>query len=161
VSNAYLGSGVAPIAALRRRGVPLALGTDGPASNNSQDLFETMKLAALLAKATGLDPGALTAQDVLRMATRGGAQAAGWPDAGQLAHGAPADLVLIRLNSPRLTPLNAPEAALVYAASAADVSGVIVAGRVRLRDGQLLGIDEAALLDECRAAAERLARRLS
>ena len=161
VSNAYLGSGVAPIAALRRRGAPIALGTDGPASNNSQDLFETMKLAALLAKVTSLDPGALTASDALRMATRGGALATGLADAGQIVPGALADLALIRLNSPRLTPLNGPEAALVYAAAAADVSGVIVAGRVRLRDGQVMGVDEAALLDECRAAAERLARRLS
>jgi 5-methylthioadenosine/S-adenosylhomocysteine deaminase len=160
VSNAYLGSGIAPVRAWQRRGVPIALGTDGPGSNNSQDLFETMKLAALLAKATALDPAALSARDVLRMATAGGAQASGWRDTGQVAPGYRADLALIGLDSPRLTPLSSPAAALVYAASAANVSGVIVEGRVLMRDGKLTGVDEAALLEECRAAAAQLARRL-
>jgi len=133
-----------------------------------------MKLAALLAKATAHDPAALTAREVLRMATRGGAQAARWPEAAQSAGqtpalapggsiepGCPADLALIDLNSPRLTPLNAAEAALVYAAAAADVTGVIVAGQVVMRDRKLCGVDEAGLLAECRAAAEQLARRLA
>lgn len=160
VSNAYLGSGIAPVRAWQRRGVPIALGTDGPGSNNSQDLFETMKLAALLAKATALDPAALSARDVLRMATAGGARASGWLDTGQVAPGCRADLALIALDSPRLTPLSSPATALVYAASAANVSGVIVEGRVLMRDGKLTGVDEAALLEECRAAAAQLARRL-
>jgi 5-methylthioadenosine/S-adenosylhomocysteine deaminase len=160
VSNAYLGSGIAPLPALLRRGVPIALGTDGPGSNNSQDMFETMKAAALLAKATTLDPGAMTARSALRMATAGGARASGWNDTGQIAPGYKADLALVGLKPPRLTPLNSPAAALVYAASAGNVEGVIVDGRVLMRNGKLIGVDEAALLEECRAAARELARRL-
>ncbi len=159
-SNAYLGSGIAPLPALRQRHVPIALGADGPGSNNSQDLFETMKLAALFQKATTLDSSALSAVDVLHMATAGGARASGWGDTGQIATGHRADLSLVALNTPRLTPVNAPTAALVYAASAANVTGVIVDGRVLMRDGHLTGVDEAALLDECRIAARQLLARL-
>ena len=101
---------------------------------------------ALLAKATSLDPAVVSARDILRMATGG----------GEIAPDLPADLALVALSSARLTPLNAPESALVYAAAAADVTGVIVAGRILMRNGQLCGVDETALLDECRAAAERL-----
>ncbi|MBI3764066.1 MAG: amidohydrolase, partial [Chloroflexi bacterium] len=159
VSNAYLGSGIAPIPELRRRGVPVALGTDGPGSNNSQDMFETMKMTALLQKATRLDASAISAEAILRMATSGGAMAAGWADIGQIAVGFKADLILVSLNSARLTPLNHPASALVYAGSPADVRGAIVDGRVLMRDGQLLGIDEASALAECRAAAKELLSR--
>jgi 5-methylthioadenosine/S-adenosylhomocysteine deaminase len=160
VSNAYLGSGIAPVKQMRARGISVALGTDGPGSNNSQDMFETMKAAALLQKAHHLDAKALGAASVLQMATRGGAQASGWSDIGRLEAGAKADLILVSQDAPRLTPLNDPAAALVYAASAAAVDGVIIDGQAIMRDGRLVSGDEASLLEECRQAARRLRARL-
>lgn len=84
-SNMYLASGIAPIPALLRRGVPVALGTDGSASHNSQDVLETLKTAVLLAKVGSGDPTAMVPMDALRMVTTTGAKIMGRNDIGQLA----------------------------------------------------------------------------
>jgi len=147
-SNMILGSGVAPIPALRARGIPISLGADGSGSNNNQDMVELLKVTALLAKVGTLDANALNPADVLRMAT-----------AGTLEAGARADVILIDLNTPRSQPVHNAASAVVYTASGADVDTVIVGGRVLLRNKQVIGVDVAALLERCRVAAKDLMRR--
>jgi 5-methylthioadenosine/S-adenosylhomocysteine deaminase len=161
VSNMYLASGIAPVVKLLRAGVPVALATDGPGSNNSQDMLETLKFTACLQKVGTLDATALLPEDVLRMACVDGAAAVGLPQGqlGRLAAGAKADVVLVDLNSPRMQPVWRVPSALVYNANGGDVDTVIVDGRVLMRGKRVICLDEAALLDECRAAAKSLFKR--
>jgi 5-methylthioadenosine/S-adenosylhomocysteine deaminase len=157
-SNMYLASGVARVAEMRRRGIPVALASDGPGSNNRQDMFEAMKNAVLLAKISDLDAMALQPEDALWMATRGGAAALRQP-VGRIEPGAKADLVVVDLDSPFIAPVHRVESALVFNASPRDVHTVIVDGRVLISERQLLGVDERALLaearDRCRSLFER------
>ncbi|MBM4459245.1 MAG: amidohydrolase [Chloroflexi bacterium] len=183
VSNMYLASGIAPIVKLLRAGVPVALATDGPGSNNSQDMLETLKFAACGQKVGTLDATALLPEDVLRMACVYGAQAVtpalgpvsdrARPSSGRseggsvgdrpqqqgLIPGAKADLILVDLNSPRMQPVWRVPSALVYNANGGDVDTVIVDGRVLMRGKRVTCLDEAALLDECRRAAKSLLKR--
>jgi len=181
VSNMYLASGIAPVTKLLRAGVPVALATDGPGSNNSQDMLETLKFAACLQKVGTLDATALLPEDVLRMACVHGARAhfhlspppvppqfegpggrgevAGTDGPGRLVPGAKADVVLVDLNSPRMQPVWRAASALVYNANGGDVDTVIVDGRVLMRGKRVTCLDEAALLDECRRAARALLKR--
>ncbi len=159
VSNMYLASGAAPVKQMLDRGIPVALGTDGAASHNSQDLLETLKTAVLLAKVTSGDATALLPMDALRMVTTAGARLMDRSDLGRLEPGAKADITLVNLNTARAMPVHRPESALVYNASGPDVHTVIVDGRVLLDAGRVKGVDEAALLAECRAAARSLLKR--
>ncbi|GAB4429820.1 MAG: amidohydrolase family protein [Anaerolineae bacterium] len=159
VSNMYLASGAAPVRAMLAAGVAVALGTDGPASHNSQDLLETMKVAALLAKVSSGDPTALLPLDVLRMVTTAGARLLGRDDLGRLAPGGKADVTLVRLNTVRSMPVHSAASALVYNASGPDVDTVLVDGQILLDAGRVTMLDEAALLAECRHAAANLLRR--
>ena len=153
-SNAKLGNGIAPLAAMRAAGVRIALGTDGAATNNSLDMIEEMRMATLLGKGIEEDPTALPARDVVEMATRGGAEALGM-GAKRLVVGEPADLVLIDLDSIRTLPAYDPFSALVYAAHVEDVTDVIVAGRFLLKDKELLTIDEERVKHEVKRIAKR------
>ncbi|MGC9397620.1 MAG: amidohydrolase family protein [Anaerolineae bacterium] len=160
VSNMYLASGVAPIPKMRARKIPIALATDGPGSNNSQDMLEVLKTTALLHKVTTLNAMALLPEDVLWMACRGGAAAFGQPTLiGSLEVGKQADIVVVDLNTVRATPVHRATSALVYNAAGGDVDTVIVDGRILMHDKQVLCVDEAALLREARAACTRLFRR--
>ena len=159
-SNMILGSGVAPIAEMARRGVPVALGTDGAASHNCQDLLETAKHAILLSRASNRDALALTAADALRMMTAAGAHVFGRPDLGRIEAGCKADLTIINLNNSRCMPVYRADAAVVYSACGADVDSVLVDGRILLDRGVVTTVDEASLLEECRAAAADLWRAL-
>ncbi len=146
-SNMLLASGVAPVRALREAGVTVGLACDGPACNNTQDMFEVMKDASLLQKVTTGDAGALTARDVFDMATRGGAEAAGLGAVtGRLAEGYAADLILVDTHSAHLRPVHDPLSTLVYSARASDVHTVVVGGEVVLRDRQVPGFDEQEFL---------------
>ncbi len=139
-SNLKLASGFAPIARLAAAGVNLALGTDGAASNNRLDLFEEMRLAALLAKAVAGGAQAVPAHAALRAATLGGAQALGLGDQiGSITAGKAADLTAVALRGPELTPRFDPVSHLVYAAGREHVTDVWVAGEARVREGKLLG----------------------
>ncbi len=158
-SNMYLASGIAPIPAILRQDIPVALGTDGSASHNSQDLLETMKTAILLAKVGSGDPTALVPSDILRMATTAGARIMNRPDIGQLAPGYKADITLVDLNKPHIMPVHRPDSALVYNCNGPDVHTVIVDGNVLLDAGRVTMLDELALLEECREAAGALMRR--
>ncbi len=156
-SNMKLGSGIAPIVALRRAGAEIALGTDGAASNDLLDPFEEMRAAVLLQKVAAEDPTALGARDAFRFATQGGARACRI-DAGTIDEGKLADLALIDLGGAhlfRLTDEIVP--ALVYCARADDVESVIVNGRVVMRDRRILTVDEPALLAEAKRVGERYA----
>jgi 5-methylthioadenosine/S-adenosylhomocysteine deaminase len=156
-SNMKLASGIAPVVDLLARGVPVGLGTDGCASNNNLDLLQEMDTAAKLQKVHRLDPTALPATAALDLATRGSARALGLEkEVGALMPGMKADLVVIDLDQPHLTPIYDPYSHLVYAATGADVQTVLVHGRVVVRDRRLLSFD----LEETLARARELARSL-
>ena len=145
-SNLKLASGIAPIAALLRAGVRVALGTDGAASNNRLDLFQEMRLAALLAKAAAKDAEAMPAHVALRCATLEGAIALGLEKTiGSIAPGKSADLVAVRLDSHQLLPVYDPVSHLVYACGREDVSDVWVSGEPIVRNGELLHLDSSDL----------------
>ena len=161
-SNMKLASGVAPVSAMRKRGIPVGLGTDGCASNNDLDIFREMDTAAKLAKVAALDPTVLSARDVLRMATCEGARVLGLgQDTGSLLPGKKADIAIIGLNEPHLTPLYNEYSHLVYAVNGADVDTVLINGKVVMRDRKLLTIDEGEAMRRVREIALRVRRSLS
>ncbi|MDR0841742.1 MAG: amidohydrolase [Christensenellaceae bacterium] len=141
VSNLKLGSGIANITAMRAAGINISLGTDGCCSNNTHDLFEEIKLAALLAKGTTGDPCAVSAYDALKMATVNGAKAQGRADVGQAAVGMQADLILLDMHTPSTLPQYDPISAVVYSATGANVRLTMVQGRVLYEDGGFTTLD--------------------
>ncbi len=147
-SNMKLASGAAPVARLLSAGVPVALGTDGPASENAQNLFREIWLAALLGKLSASDPTAISAQTALDMATRHGAAAIGDPLAGTLAPGSHADFCALDLTSPNLQPVHHILSTVVYAAAGLENTLTVVDGRECYRDGRFLTFDYPALLAE-------------
>ena len=158
VSNAILASGVAPVPRLLREGVTVGLGLDGPASNDSQDMLQTLKFAALLQKVHHLQATAMTAPQVLQMATIGGARALGMADlVGSLEVGKQADLVLFAEATVSLSNVHDPYQELVYCASPRDVHTVWVAGSPVVAGGDVLGVDLPALLPRARELAVKLA----
>jgi 5-methylthioadenosine/S-adenosylhomocysteine deaminase len=160
VANMILGSGVCPLAALRGAGIPVGVGTDGAASNDSQNMLEAVKTAALLQKVARLDPRAATADDVLAMATVEGARALGLDGlVGSLQPGRRADLVRLRGDRPGLANIHDPRQQVVYCASPADVADVWVDGERRVADGRLVGHDLAALVEASRPLAADLVTR--
>ena len=160
ISNMYLASGVPPILEMRRRGISVALASDGPGSNNRQDLFEVLKATVLLQKVHHLDAIALQPEDAIRMACRGGAQAFGLPDEiGSLEPGRKADVVVVDLQSVFVAPVHRVASAIVFCATPADVTHVIVDGEVLIDDGVVSAIDEHALIAEAEAAAREVFRR--
>ena len=160
VANMILGSGVCPLAALRGAGIPVGVGTDGAASNDSQNMLEAVKIAALLQKVARLDPRAATAEDVLAMATVEGARALGLDgQVGSLEPGKRADLVRLRADRPGLANIHDPRQQVVYCASPADVADVWVDGRRRVADGALVDHDLGALVEASRPLAADLVTR--
>lgn len=158
-SNLKLGSGVAPVVAMRARGIGVSLGADGAACNNRLDMFDEMRLAATL-QAERQGPGALPARDVLWMATRGGARALGLDaEIGSIEPGKRADLILVRADAPHLLPGPDPWSTLVYAARGTDVELTMVDGRVLVEGGVPTGLDGAAVADEARRSARTLMSR--
>ena len=157
VSNMYLASGVAPIVGMRARGITVALASDGPGSNNRQDMFEVLKATVLLQKVHHLDALVLQPADVLQMACRGGAAAFGMPDSfGALVEGQRADLLVVDLRSPFVSPVHRIPSALVYNATPRDVRDVVVDGRIVIRDGELVAADERQIMARAGDAARRL-----
>ncbi len=140
VSNLKLGSGVAPIPDLIKAGVNVALGTDGVSSNNATDMFEDMKLAAILQNGVRCDPLALSAWDVLEMATANGAKALG-RDTGLLQAGRQADLILLDGEALNLTPCHDAANNLAYSTHGSNVILNMCRGRVIYENGEFLTID--------------------
>jgi 5-methylthioadenosine/S-adenosylhomocysteine deaminase len=156
-SNMKLASGVAPVAAMLDRGVNVALGTDGAASNNRLDLFSEMRLAGLLAKVVSGDAAALPAATLLHMATLGGARALGLDRSiGSLEVGKAADVVAVRLGDPETLPVFDPRSHLVHAAGREHVSDVWVAGRHLVDRGVLTTVDRGAVAARARSWQSRL-----
>jgi len=146
-SNLKLASGIAPVSALSDKGVNIGLGTDGAASNNRLDMFQEMRLAALLAKGYSGKADAVGAHQALHMATLGGARALGLdPKIGSIVMGKSADLCAIRIDSVGLSPCYDPASLLVYAAGRENVSDVWVAGNIRLANGHLVETNEIELI---------------
>jgi 5-methylthioadenosine/S-adenosylhomocysteine deaminase len=162
VSNMHLGDGIAPIVEMLEAGVTVALGTDGAASNNSQDMFEVLKMASLLQRARTQRPYAVPPMQTLRMATINGARALGldrW--VGSLEPGKRADLIMLDLyKAPHNVAVHNVVSHLVHCAKAGDVELVMVDGKILMEGREVLGLDEPRLLREAQAAGERLVRRL-
>ncbi|MFR8333844.1 MAG: amidohydrolase family protein [Oscillospiraceae bacterium] len=139
-SNLKLGSGIAPVPAMKAAGVNVCLGTDGVSSNNNHDMFEEMKLAAILHNGAACDPLALGSWDALRMATVNGAAALG-RKTGRIEPGYDADLILVDFSHLNLFPCHDPVSNLVYAAHGGDVCMNMARGQVIYKDGDFLTID--------------------
>jgi len=147
VSNLILGSGIPPMEALRKRGVHIGLGTDGAASNDSQDMLETMKLGALLQKGINEDPTVFSADEVYRMATLGGASCCGLNgQVGLLKEGYLADLMVYNPHRIKSAPVYNPVTSLVYASDANNVEMVLVDGEVIYRDGRFTHVNQEDVL---------------
>lgn len=168
VSNMKLASGMAPVAEMLAAGVNVGLGTDGEKENNNLDMFEEMKVASLLGKLRTMDAAAMDSWDVLRMATRGGAAAIGrGAELGAITVGRKADLVAVRTDTPRMTPL-LPAGGyanihhnLVHAVRGSDVDLTMVGGDIVVRDGRLVHADLAEIIDRVRALVPDLFARRS
>ncbi len=156
-SNLKLASGISPVVDLLERGLVVGLGTDGAASNNNLNLLGEMSLAARLHKVAGLDPTVLPARQVVEMATLAGARVLGLEEVtGSLTPGKDADLIMVELKQPHLTPLYDPYSHLVYAAGAGDVRQVMVQGRWLMRDRHLLTLDWGVIKERVRPWAQKI-----
>ena len=159
-SNLKLGSGIAPIWKLHQAGIPISLGADGAACNNNLDMFQEMRLAALLQKSLH-GPEAMPAGTVLEMATLGGAKALGLGDEiGTLEVGKRADVIIVNPGELHSTPHADPISSLVYSAHSSDVEACLVDGQVLMKDKQLLTMDRERILRESQKQFCRLAARL-
>jgi 5-methylthioadenosine/S-adenosylhomocysteine deaminase len=158
VSNMKIASGgYAPIPEFLDARVPVGLGTDGAASNNTLDMFETMKFCALVHKNHRWDPTVLPAQTVVDLATIGGVTCFGVRQTlGSLEDGKIADLIMIDLKKPHLTPLHDPVSHLVYAVRGTDVSTTIVNGKLLMLNGDFLTIDYEKTIDQAQRCAQEL-----
>jgi 5-methylthioadenosine/S-adenosylhomocysteine deaminase len=154
-SNMKLASGMAPVQRLLDAGVDVGLGTDGAASNNDLDLFDELRDAAMLGKLAADDASAVAAPAAVRLATAGGADVLGL-DAGRIEAGATADLAVVDLDAPHLTPLHDPVSHLAYAARGSDVRHTVCDGRVLMRDREVLTLDEAAVMARATERARAL-----
>ncbi|HEY73624.1 MAG TPA: amidohydrolase [Thermoflexia bacterium] len=161
-SNLKLASGFAPVVRMLELGLDVGIGTDGPASNNDLDMWEELRLAALLAKCVTSDPTALPARQALAMATIGGARALHIADAvGSLEAGKRADVAVVDMRSPHNTPRftrdpDALYAQLVYATKGSDVRDVMCQGQWLMRERRLLTLDEQSLMAEAAAIARKI-----
>ncbi|MEV8376244.1 amidohydrolase [Kribbella sp. NPDC056861] len=146
-----------PIKQLQHAGIPVGVGTDGAAVHNTLDVWESLRLLALTQKQREQSAEWMTVSDTLRLATRGGAAAAGLPnDLGAIEPGRRADLALLDLSGPHNQPLHDPRAALVYSTRASDVVTVVVDGNIVVRDRELVTADLSDILAEARAVAHTL-----
>ena len=158
-SNLKLGSGLARVAEMLARGIPVSLGADGAACNNRLDMFTEMRTAALLQKLAH-GPEVLPAARVLRMATIDGARALGLEkEIGSLEAGKRADVIVVDLDQLHSTPPGDVVSALVYSAVAPDVRTTIIEGQVLMRDGELLMMNEASVIEEANREAKSLVDR--
>jgi 5-methylthioadenosine/S-adenosylhomocysteine deaminase len=160
-SNMKLASGVAPIPEMIEAGITVGLGTDGCASNNNLDMIKEMSITAKLHKATRFDPTVMDAKTVVRMATIEGAKALGMEKTiGSLEAGKKADIIVISLDKPHLTPLYNEYSHLVYAMSGADVDTVLINGKIVMENRKLLTINEKEVMQKVRDIAVKVKQSL-
>lgn len=156
-SNMKIASGISPVAEMLAAGVRIGLGTDGAASNNDLDMWEEMRLAALLQKVDRMDPEVMSATTVLTMATRGGATAIGLGDTvGSLEVGKRADLIQVAFDDVHHVPTYDVISHLVYVTDEQDVASVVVDGKVLMEDGEILTIDTDRVEAESNALAAKI-----
>jgi len=155
-SNLKLGSGIAPVGRFLEAGLTVGLGTDSAASNNDLDMWEELRLAALLQKGANQDPVALPASTAWQMATSGSARALGREGVGELRVGAAADIALVDVSAPHWFPQVNAIGNLVYSGKAADVKTVIIDGQVVYADGEIKTFDEREVLARLQSRAEDL-----
>jgi len=158
-SNMKLASGMAPVQRLLDAGATVALGTDGAASNNDLDMFDELRDAAMLGKLAADAADAVPASAALRMATANGADAVGLPG-GELRPGAAADLAVVDLDAPHLTPEHDPVSLLAYAARGSDVCHTVCDGRVLMRDREVETLDEERVIATASERAQSLRERV-
>jgi 5-methylthioadenosine/S-adenosylhomocysteine deaminase len=161
VSNMFIGTGICPVEKMLQAGVPVALGSDGQAVNNGQEMLDVLKWAANLQKVHTLDATVLPPEQIIRMACRNGAYAFGQPDQiGSLEPGQKADVILVDLDKSRMTlPTLSMPSLLVNFGQSADVNTTIVNGKVLMRDKEILVLDEKYLVSEFRQARTKLLKR--
>jgi 5-methylthioadenosine/S-adenosylhomocysteine deaminase len=160
-SNMKLASGIAPVPELLKRGVCVAIGTDGCASNNNLDMLSEMDTVAKLHKVNTMDPTVLDADTVLAMATIEGARALGLADRiGSLEPGKAADVILLDTQQPHLTPLYHPASHLVYAARGGDVVTTIINGRIVMENRELLTLDRDRVMGDVNQLARSIQENL-
>jgi 5-methylthioadenosine/S-adenosylhomocysteine deaminase len=159
-SNLKLGSGIAEVVRMLDEGIPVSLGADGAACNNRLDMFTEMRTMALLQKAMH-GPEAVSAQQALRIATLEGARALGLAnEIGSLEEGKKADVIVVNLDNLHMTPASSdPVSAVVYSAQTSDVKDVIIAGKLVLKNGELVTLDEAQVCSEANTERARLVAR--
>lgn len=156
-SNLKLGSGIANIAEMARRGINLTIGTDGVASNNNLNMFEEMHIAAILQKGVHKDPKLTSAEQVLYMAASNGSEAIGFgKTAGSVQKGKKADLIILNTDVPHMCPLNNPVSAVVYSAQASDVDTVIIDGNIVMENRRLKTIDEELVMRKVSEISKRV-----
>ncbi len=156
-SNTKLASGIADIRRYLDEGINLAIGTDGPASNNCLDMFREMFLVTGLSKLKEKDASVVDANDVLMMATRGGARAMGLADCDCLKEGKKADIIMINLNTPNMQPLNNISKNIVYSGSKMNVKMTMIDGVIRYEDGRYhIGQEPKEIYTYVQELAERL-----
>ena len=156
-SNMKIASGISPVTDMLNAGVLVGLGTDGAASNNDLDMWEEMRLAALLQKVDKMDPEVLSASTVLRMATSGGAEAVGLGDKiGMLSVGMRADVIQVSFDDVHFVPTYDVISHLVYVADEQDVASVVVDGKLLMRDGEFLTINTKRVAKEATEIAARI-----
>ena len=156
-----LAMGAAPVLAMRAAGIPVGLATDGPVSNNTLDVLESLRLMAMVAKQDAGDPRKMTVAEALTVATRDSARVVGLADdIGHLAPGFLADVALVDLSGAHNQPPHDPAANLVYSVRASDVQTVICDGRVLMRDRELLTLDLAEITARVGESMARLSRRV-
>ncbi len=161
-SNMKLASGVAPISSMLRLGITVGLGTDGCASNNNLDMFQEMDTAAKLEKSARLDPTVMPAETVVRMATCDGAKVLGLDkETGFLEKGKKADVCILDMNKPHLTPMYDEYSHLAYCVSGADVDTVLINGRIVMRNRSLTTIDEALAMEKVREISLQIKKSLN
>ena len=156
-SNLKLASGIAPVKRYLELGIPVAIGTDGPASNNCLDMFREMFLVTGLQKVMCDDPEAVPARDVLKMAVTNGAHAMGLTDCDAIAPGKRADLIMIDLSQPNMQPLHNIEKNIVYSASKQNVKMTMIGGRILYQDGEFrIGETKEDIYQNANRIAERI-----
>ncbi len=156
-SNCKLASGIAPVSKMLEMGIPVALGTDGPASNNCLDMFKEMFLVSGLQKIACEDATAVDSMEVLKMATVNGARAMGLTDCDVLDEGKLADLVMIDLNQPNMQPIHHIPKNIVYSGSKLNVAMTMVNGRILYENGQFsIGVEPQEIYEKANAIIARI-----
>ncbi|RSL33782.1 amidohydrolase [Salibacterium salarium] len=160
MSNAKLGSGIAPIPDMLDEGMMIGLGTDSAASNNTLDMFEEMRFAALLQKANQMNPAVITADTIFDMASVNGAKMLGFSEHGIIQEGAPADFIMVNAEEAHLQPKENMLSHIVYAVSGKDVTDVFVNGEQLMKNRELQTIDEEKIRFEANACFQALENEL-